>query len=71
VATGVDDFPEQIPLGAGVIIENNDGIVSALCTALEQIRMHQAKFAGAMVAARHHAQWPDIADRIIAFLKTN
>lgn len=70
IATRVGDFPEQIPYGAGVIIENDSTIVAALCAATEQILARRDAFSGAMANARHLAQWPDIANRIISYLES-
>ncbi len=70
VATRVGDFPEQVPPGAGVFIEADDDMAASLCRAVEQIKMRHEEFAREMVNARQHAQWPDIADRIIAYLGT-
>jgi glycosyltransferase involved in cell wall biosynthesis len=70
IATRVGDFPEQIPDGAGVIIENDDNIITALCAATEKIESQQAIFSNTMANARHLAQWPDIANQIISYLES-
>jgi glycosyltransferase involved in cell wall biosynthesis len=69
IATNVGDFPEQIPIGAGVVIENDNTIVASLCNAIEQIRSNQSAYTDAMSAASHLAQWPEIADQIVSYLK--
>lgn len=68
VATNVGDFPEQIPTGAGVVIDNNNAIVDSLCKAIEQIRSNQSAYTDAMCSAGHHARWSEIADQIVAYL---
>lgn len=68
VATGVGDFPEQVPSGAGLIIDNNAALVQSLCNALETIKDNQIAFTNAMAAAGKNAQWPDIASRVTAYL---
>ena len=71
VATRVGDFPEQVPTGAGVLIENDDVIVVSLCDAIEQIKSNQFSYTTAMSTSNHDAQWPAIADRVVAYLEKN
>lgn len=71
VATRVGDFPEQVPTGAGVLIENDDVIVASLCDAIEQIKSNQFSYTTAMSTSNHDAQWPAIADRVVAYLEKN
>lgn len=68
VATRVGDFPEQVPVGAGLIIESNSDIVQSLCSAIEVIRSNQEAFSSAMAEAGQDAQWPEIARRVVAYL---
>lgn len=71
VATRVGDFPEQVPAGGGLIIDNDGGIPASLCNALETIMSDYQAYSSAMAAAGQHAQWPDIADRLLAYIETN
>lgn len=70
VATRVGDFPEQVPVGAGLFIENNLAIVPAFCEALVTVKANQASFSHAMAAAGQDAQWPDIAERVVSHLQS-
>lgn len=70
VATRVGDLPEQIPTGAGVIVENDTNLTQSLNTAIAQIKSYYDQYVNAMAAASHNAQWSDIADRIVLFLKS-
>lgn len=70
VATRVGDFPEQVPNGAGLIIENDEAIVPALCRAIETIRLNKKSFSNAMATAGQDAQWPDIGSRVLSYLAT-
>jgi glycosyltransferase involved in cell wall biosynthesis len=70
IATKVGDFPEQVPAGAGLFIENDSTISSALCTAITTIESNQASFTSAMATAGRNAQWPDIAARLMQYLKS-
>jgi glycosyltransferase involved in cell wall biosynthesis len=69
VATRVGDFPEQVPKGAGLFIENDTAIVPAFCDALTTIKANYASFASAMATAGQDAQWPDIAKRVMTYLE--
>jgi glycosyltransferase involved in cell wall biosynthesis len=68
VVTRVGDFPEQVPAGAGLFIDNNSAIVPALCEALLDVRAQPVKFTRAMAAAGLDAQWSDIAARLLSHL---
>lgn len=70
VATKVGDFPEQVPVGAGLFVENNTEIADFLCQALETIRANYPAFSNAMATAGQDAQWPDIADRMMTYLES-
>jgi glycosyltransferase involved in cell wall biosynthesis len=68
VATRVGDFPEQVPLGAGEVIEIDGNISESLRSAIYLIRNHHAKYCAAMGLAAKNAQWSDIASKIIIFI---
>lgn len=68
VATRAGDFPEQVPVGAGLFIDNNSAIVPALCEALLAVRAQPVKFTRAMAAAGLDAQWSEIAARLLSHL---
>lgn len=70
VATRVGDFPEQVPTGAGLIIDSNAEIVQSLCGALETIKGNHLAFSNAMAAAGQDAQWPEIAGRVMNYLES-
>jgi hypothetical protein len=59
-----------VPCGAGVIIENDAGMAVALCDALKAIQSSQSTFVSAMSSAGKDAQWPDIAVRLLRYLKS-
>lgn len=70
-ASRVGDFPEEIPPGGGELFEADGQIAEHLVAALQAIRNQQPTYAAAMQAARGQAQWPDIAERLLAFLQRN
>jgi len=70
-ASQVGDFPEEIPPGGGELFEADEQIARHLVTALKVIRSQQPAYVAAMQAARGQAQWPDIAERLLAFLQRN
>lgn len=67
VATRVGDFPEQIPEGAGVVIELNN-IVEDLGSAILEIQKEYPTYLNAMKKAKNLAQWSDIATKVESFL---
>lgn len=69
VATRVGDFPEQLPEGAGELFEPGDQSVEGMKGALNRVVSDLSKYAIAMERARGCAQWHDIADRVITYLK--
>lgn len=69
VATRVGDFPEQLPEGAGELFEAGEGSVEGMKDALSRVTQDLARYAKAMECARGGAQWQDIAERVIAYLK--
>lgn len=69
IATRVGDFPEQIPLGAGIVIEADQEIANSFAQSLLQMHQHEAGYVSAMKSAGGMAQWPDIAQKLHAFLK--
>ena len=71
VATRVGDFPEQVPDGAGLIIENNSNIALELCKAICTIKNSNYLFSTAMINAGQDSQWPDIATRLVSHLQSN
>ncbi|WP_182076479.1 glycosyltransferase [Deefgea sp. CFH1-16] len=68
IATRVGDFPEQIPAGAGVIIENDSCLVDSLMSALLEVENNYASYKQAMSEAGQDAQWSIVADKIIKFI---
>lgn len=70
IATRVGDFPEQVPQGAGLIIENDNVIAQSMCNALETLKRDHLTFANAMATAGQDAQWPDIAARVMSYLRS-
>lgn len=71
VATRVGDFPEQVPAGGGLIIDSDAAIPQSLCNALETIKHDYQMFSSAMAAAGRDAQWPEIADRLLAYIESD
>lgn len=69
LATRVGDFPEQIPPGAGIVIEADQNIAQNFARSLLQMQQHEAEYVSAMKSAGGMAQWPDIALKLHAFLK--
>lgn len=69
VATRVGDFPEQVPVGAGVFISNREHLVEELCRAIVHVQANEAQFIRAMEDAGSAAAWPDIASRVIRHLQ--
>lgn len=67
VATRVGDFPEQIPNGAGEVIETSD-ISNDLVKSIIKIKENYSEYMAAMASASSDAQWPDIAKKIHTFL---
>lgn len=67
VATRVGDFPEQIPEGAGVVIELNN-IVEDLGSAILEIQKEYPTYLNSMKEAKNLAQWSDIATKVENFL---
>lgn len=69
IATRVGDFPEQIPAGAGIVIEPDQQIAASFAQALLQMQQQESVYVAAMKSAGGMAQWPDIAHKLNAFLK--
>lgn len=69
IATRVGDFPEQIPPGAGIVIEANGDIAESFARSLVLMQQQESAYASAMKNAGGLAQWPDIAQKLNAFLK--
>lgn len=69
LATRVGDFPEQIPPGAGIVIEADQNIAQNFAQSLLQMQQHEAGYVSAMESAGDMAQWSDIAVKLHAFLK--
>ncbi|MDP2867928.1 MAG: glycosyltransferase [Methyloversatilis sp.] len=69
VATRVGDFPEQIPAGAGELIESDASIAGSLVAAIQKIREKYSDYAKAMGTARGAAEWADIAASIYNYLR--
>lgn len=70
VATRVGDFPEQVPPGAGVVIENDSALVRSLCDAITTIKANPKPYVDAMATAGSDARWPDIAERVFKHLQS-
>lgn len=70
VATRVGDFPEQVPPGAGEFLDNDAQLPQALADAIRRMAAGYPAYAAAMAAAGQHAQWPDIADNVMTYLKS-
>lgn len=70
VATTVGDFPEQVPVGAGIFIDP-DHIDAELSQALINMRENLELHTTAMQQINSQAQWPDIAMRVYDFLKAD
>lgn len=70
IATNVGDFPEQVPTGGGIIInaqfKTND-LISALITMRQQLN----EYTQGMQQSNTDAQWPLIAQQVLAHLKAN
>lgn len=70
VATRVGDFPEQVPIGAGVFLDNDEHLTVALAEAVLRMAADYQTYASAMTAASQQAQWPDIASNVMTYLET-
>lgn len=68
IITRVGDLPAEMPEGAGVIIENDEGIVDSLCSAIQEIKSHHPQYVTAMKSAAGNAQWSDIAEKVHNFI---
>ncbi|MBU1363485.1 MAG: glycosyltransferase [Gammaproteobacteria bacterium] len=71
VASRVGDFPEQIPAGAGVLFEADKALARHLEVAIREIAGNFSGYSAAMQAAGGDAQWPDIANRVVNYLKVH
>lgn len=69
VASEVGDFPEQIPAGAGILFPADNRICDHLVDAIKDINANLPSYSHAMQASCGSAQWPDIAVRVLHFLK--
>lgn len=68
IASRVGDFPEQVPPGAGLLIDPNkieEDLVSGLLIMGENL----AEYTYAMKNSASNAQWPDIARNIAHYLQ--
>jgi glycosyltransferase involved in cell wall biosynthesis len=70
IATRVGDFPEQVPPGAGLSVENDSGLVRSLCNAITTMKADPKPYVDAMVTAGGNAQWADIATRVLKHLQS-
>lgn len=68
VATKVGDLPEQIPVGAGVLIPCESNISSNCLDAVKTIRNNYPAYSNAMASARKDADWRDIARKLLMHL---
>jgi glycosyltransferase involved in cell wall biosynthesis len=68
VASRVGDFPEQLPAGAGVLIDAGGDMAASLEAAIGQCRAAQTAQRTAMAAAARTCGWDDIARRYHDFL---
>lgn len=70
VATRVGDIPEQLPPGAGLLIDCDPGLIESLVNSFPTLQRCQGEFSKAMAEARRGAHWPEIADSILAHLSS-
>jgi Glycosyltransferase len=68
IITRVGDLPAEMPEGAGIIIENDDNLVTSLCSAIKQIQSDYSHYLSSMQQAAGNAQWSDIAEKIHNFM---
>lgn len=68
VATNVGDLPEQIPVGAGILIPCEFNISSDCLDAVKTIRNNYPAYSSAMASARKDADWRDIARKVLLHL---
>lgn len=68
VATKVGDLPEQVPVGAGVLIPCEFNISSDCLDAVKTIRNNYPAYSSAMASARQDADWRDIARKLVMHL---
>lgn len=68
IATPVGDFPEQVPEGGGVFIEQDGDVPAALIRGLETLK-GDPSYQRCMANSRDLAQWSDIAARYLQFLQ--
>lgn len=68
VATSVGDFPEQVPAGAGQLIDPGARLVDELTAAIQHIRDQHPVYAEGVRHAGAQAQWPDIASKVAEHL---
>jgi glycosyltransferase involved in cell wall biosynthesis len=70
VASRVGDFPEQVPAGAGILIDPNN-LGEELPSALIAMGQNLAEFSYSMKHIASNAQWPDIACNIAHYLQAD
>ncbi len=68
IATNVGDLPEQIPNGAGLLVETGQGLTEALVAGVTQIQRNYAEFTSAMHHAAAGCSWETIADAYYEFM---
>ncbi len=70
IASRVGDFPEQVPAGAGIIIDPNN-LEEEFTSAIIAMGQNLAEFSYSMQHTASNAQWPDIARNIAHFLQAD
>lgn len=70
IASRVGDFPEQVPAGAGILIDPAN-LEDELASALIAMGQNLAEFSHTMKHTASNAQWPDIARNIAHYLQAD
>lgn len=68
IITKVGDLPEELPNSAGIVIDNDENLVEALCDAIIELKLNYTRYDSAMKSAADLAQWPDISKKVYSFL---
>jgi glycosyltransferase involved in cell wall biosynthesis len=68
IATTVGDLPEQLPVGAGILVAADGAIPENFLKAIETIRGNYPGYASAMQSGQKNADWGEIARQVILHL---
>lgn len=68
IVTRIGDLPEELPQGAGEVIEAGATVVTELKRSILHIKENLPHFKKAMEASSDHAQWETISKKYLDFL---